>query len=270
MKIVVVVQARMSSTRLPGKVMELVSGKPALERMLERVALAREPDAVVVATTWSPVDAPIVRLCGRLGVACYQGHPTDCLDRHLQAGMEHGADAIAKIPSDCPLIDPRVIDRVLGAFRQAVGRYDYLSNLHPASWPDGNDVEVMSTQALALAAAQASDPFEREHTTPFLWSRPQRFRLGNVTMPDGRDLSRRYRWVLDWAEDLNVVRRVYQALLPSHGPAFSVDDVLALHVREPELELMNIAYREYSHLTSWRRPAEPVEPVEVVHSGSTL
>jgi spore coat polysaccharide biosynthesis protein SpsF len=254
MRFVVVVQARMRSSRLPGKVLERISGKPMLERMLDRIALAKEPDEVVVATTWDPADQPIIALCQRLGIACYEGHPTDCLDRHQQIAAQYRADAVVKIPSDCPLIDPRVIDRVLGVWRQQPTRYDYLSNLHPASWPDGNDVEVIAARALALAANEAEDPFEREHTTPFLWSQPERFRIGNVRRDQVEDLSQRFRWVVDWPEDLNVVRRVFDALLPEHGAGFSVEDILALHAREPSLERMNLAHRGYSYAADWRAP----------------
>jgi spore coat polysaccharide biosynthesis protein SpsF len=183
-------------------------------------------------------------------VACYRGHPLDCLDRHHRVAIEHAADAVAKIPPDCPLIDPRVIDAVLARFRAEAGRCDFVSNLHPASWPDGNDVEVIAAPALAAASREATDMFDREHTTPFIWSRPERFTLANVRWDLGVDLSQRYRWVVDWEEDLRVVRSIFEALLPLRGPGFSVEEILALHRRMPELERINALHRGYSHLNA--------------------
>jgi spore coat polysaccharide biosynthesis protein SpsF len=254
MKLVAVIQARMKSTRLPGKVLQPLDGQPLLARMLERVQLAHEPDAVVVATTTDSSDAPIVELCTRLRVECLRGDPLDCLDRHWRVGAAHAADAVVKIPSDCPLIDPQVIDEVLGAYRSAPQRYDYFSNLHPPSWPDGNDVEVMSQAALSIAAAEARDPFDREHTTPFLWSRPERFALGNVRWSSGLDYSQRFRIVVDWAEDLDVVQEIWQALCPRLGAGFGIDDIVRLYAERPELQQKNARYRGY-HYIQTRRPA---------------
>ncbi len=169
-RVVVVVQARVGSTRLPGKVMRLLGGEPVLARMLERLAVARLPSEVVVATTTAAADQPIRDLCRRLGVRVESGHPTDCLDRHRQVAAATAADVVVKIPSDCPLIDPAVVDRVIAAF--VPGAHDYVSNLHPPSYPDGNDVEAMSRDALEIAAREATRPLEREHTTPFLWDQP--------------------------------------------------------------------------------------------------
>lgn len=256
MKIVVIIQARMASTRLPGKVLLSLAGQPLLARMLERVQLAREPDAVVVATTTDAGDTPIVQLCDDLGVTCFRGHPVDCLDRHLRAGAAQSADVIVKIPSDCPLIDPRVIDQVLHAYRTAPVRYDYFSNLHPPSWPDGNDVEVMSREALAQAASEARDPFEREHTTPFFWSRPERFVIGNLRWSSGLDESQRYRIVVDWPEDLEAVQEIWRALWPRLGASFSVEDIVSLFAERPELVQINARHRGY-HYTQTRNIAHP-------------
>ncbi len=172
MNIVVVVQARTSSTRLPGKVLLPLAGRPLLERMLERVRAARTPFTLVVATTTNPGDQPIRDLCAGKNIICYCGHPTDLLDRHYRAARSLVPDAVVKIPSDCPLIDPAVIDRVLGFYVARHDEYDFVSNLHPPSWPDGNDVEVMSLAALEAAWKEARTPVEREHTTPFIWDPP--------------------------------------------------------------------------------------------------
>ncbi len=136
MRLLVVVQARLASTRLPGKVLLPLAGAPMLQRQLERIAAARSPELafdIAVATTRTPGDEPIRQLCQRLGVAFVSGHPTDLLHRHHQAARAFQADAVAKIPSDCPLIDPGAIRSVLGAFLADPERYDYLGNLHPAT-----------------------------------------------------------------------------------------------------------------------------------------
>ncbi len=240
----VVVQARTGSTRLPGKVLLPLAGAPLLQRMLERVqaARARTPFQLVVATTTSAGDDPIVALCRRLGVRCFRGHPTDLLDRHVQAARSVRADVVVKIPSDCPLIDPAVICQVLEAWDASGGSLDYLGNLHPPSWPDGNDVEVMSLPALSVALREAAAPHEREHTTPFLWDRPERFRLGNVSWPGGRDLSMTHRFTIDYLADYLLVGAVYDALWSPARPLFSVDEILALLDVQPWIGRLNAAY----------------------------
>lgn len=260
MNIVVVIQARTGSTRLPGKVLAPVCGRPLLEHMLERVRLAREPSAVVVATTVDAQDDAIERLCHALDVPVYRGHPLDCLDRHLRAAELYGADAVVKIPSDCPLIDPAAIDRVVARYRAAAGAYDYVSNLHPPSWPDGNDVEVISVAALRQAARETRDPFDLEHTTPFIVDRPERFRLANVAWEAGCDLSQRFRCVVDWREDLDAVERIFEALLPEHGAHFGVDAIVELYCKRPELEAINAARRGYQPLRTPAHTAQSTQP----------
>jgi spore coat polysaccharide biosynthesis protein SpsF len=238
MNIVVVIQARMKSTRLPGKVLLPLAGAPLLVRMLERVRSASRPSEIVVATSTDPSDDPIVELCRRTRTRVYRGDATDLLDRHYRAALECHADAVVKIPSDCPLIDPAVIDRVLDAFVACAGDADYVGNLHPPSWPDGQDVEAMSLAALDTAWREATRPFEREHTTPFLWERPERFRIVNVTWDGVRDYSMSHRWTIDYPEDHLFLGEVYDELF-TRNRIFGVDDVLELLARRPELALIN-------------------------------
>lgn len=237
-RVATIIQARTGSSRLPGKVLLPAVGKPLLALMLERVRRASLTGTVVLATTIAPEDRMIAELGRSLGVPVYSGHPTDCLDRHVQAARRHRAEAVVKIPSDCPLIDPGVIDRVLSLYLEKADRYDYVSNLHPESYPDGNDVEIMSLAALEAAWAEGERPFEREHTTPFIWDRPERFRIGSHVWGDGRDLSRTYRWVLDYPEDYELIRTVYERLTPVR-PDFGLEDILALMEREPGLADIN-------------------------------
>ena len=246
-KTAVVIQARMSSTRLPGKVLLPLAGAPLLQRMLERVCAANPSDSfeVVVATTTDASDDPIASLCDRLGARVYRGHPTDLLVRHLEAARSIGARVVVKIPSDCPLIDPGAIERVLGAFddaRRRGERVDYASNLHPASWPDGHDVEVMSIEALEVAHREATKPHEREHTTPFLWDRPERFAIHNVVWDGSRNWSMSHRMTIDYPEDYDFLVAVYDALWRPARPIFTLEDVLELLAERPDIQAINAMY----------------------------
>lgn len=249
--LVVIVQARMGSTRLPGKVMLRASGMPLLELMLRRLRKLRTSCEVVVATTVNAEDAPIRSLCRRVGVTCMSGHPTDLLERHYRVALELQAGAVAKIPSDCPLIDPSVADRVFARF--ALGDVDFVSNLRPPSWPDGNDVEVMSFDALETAYYEAKRDFEREHTTPFIWENPGRFRLANVSLlpsagdPSAPTFAQSHRFTLDYAEDYELIAHVVDRLVPLHGLDFGVDALIELCEREPQLLDMNAMRKE----TAW-------------------
>lgn len=237
MKVVIVIQARTGSTRLPGKVLLPAAGATLLARMVERVCAADTADEVVVATTELVADDPIAAIAARAGVRVVRGHPTDLLDRHVAAARATAADVVVKIPSDCPLIDPAAIDRVIGAFL-AHPDADYVSNLRPETWPDGFDVEVMTRGALETAWREATRPLDREHTTPFLWDNPDRFVTHHVACPGGLDLHAFCRLTLDYPEDYTVIRGVYDALW-SPGPPFGLAAILELLAARPALRLAN-------------------------------
>lgn len=241
-RVAVVVQARTGSTRLPGKVLLPVAGAPILQRMLERVRAATTPFELVLATTREADDDVVAALGRQMGVRVVRGHSTDLLHRHVQAARSAQADVVVKIPSDCPLVDPDAIDLVLATFLRAAGSLDFVSNLHPATWPDGHDVEAMTTAALEDAWREAKKPYEREHTTPFLWDQPERFRCANVAHPSGTDRSRSHRMTLDYPEDYAFVRAVYDALYSVERPIFSLADVLALLAERPDVHALNAAY----------------------------
>lgn len=260
MRTVTVIQARTGSSRLPGKVMYPVLGRPLLLHMVDRVRRARRCGTVVVATTVLREDDVIVDLCRQSGIPVMTGHPTDLLDRHVQVGAEYDAEAVVKIPSDCPLIDPSVIDRVIGHFES--GAFDYVSNLHPATYPDGNDVEIMSMHALAIAWKNAVRPLEREHTTPFFWENPSAFVLGNVVWETGLDYSMSHRWTLDYEEDLVFIRTVIEKLAPVR-PSFTLHDILTLLSVEPELTRINARHAG----VNWYR--HHMNELRTIRSGQT-
>ncbi len=241
MRIVTVIQARLSSTRLPGKVLLPVLGKPLLIRMAERVTAAQLTGTVVIATSSNKDDDEIEKICLAEKLNCFRGSLTDLLDRHYHAGKIFNADAVVKIPSDCPLIDPDVIDRVIGFYIKNSGSYDYVSNLHPATYPDGNDVEVISFDALERNWKESSKIFEREHTTPYIWENPDKFRIANVPWETGLDYSAAHRWTIDFEEDYLFIKKVYEELYP-FNPTFSLNDILDLLKRKPELGVINKKY----------------------------
>src|ERR1700743_1017642 len=212
--ILTVIQTRRGSTRLPDKVMVPLRGMPLFFRQAERVQAGKLTGRGVIATTAHKDDDPIKDISRQEGLDCVRGHALDLLDRHYQAAVKYKADTVIKIPSDCPLIDPVVIDKVIGYWLDPSGGYDYVSNLHPATWPDGNDVEIMSFAALERAWAAADKPMEREHTTPFFWERPDQFRIGNVVMEGGHDHSMSHRFTIDYKEDYLFIKAVYDALYP--------------------------------------------------------
>lgn len=240
-KVLIVIQARRGSTRLPGKVLMPLAGKPLLYRMYERVAASKTPKEIVVATTDSPGDDEVESICREYGIDCYRGHETDLLDRHYKASLPYNAKHVSKIPSDCPLICPDVIDAVLGFYLSNQGKYDYVSNLHPASHPDGHDVEVMPAEVLEAAWKEADKDFEREHTTPFIWERPERFRIGNVQWETGLDLSMSRRMTIDYPEDYEFIRAVYDELY-NESECFKLCDIMLLLDRKPELIEINSKY----------------------------
>jgi spore coat polysaccharide biosynthesis protein SpsF len=240
-KILGVVQSRCGSSRLPRKVMLPLAGKEALVRIMERVHGSALLSHTVVATTTEAEDDAIEDLCRREGFSCFRGHPTDLLDRHYRAGIAFGADAVVKIPSDCPLIDPAIIDRVVAFYMRHYRAFDFVSNLHPPSYPDGNDVEIIPMEILEEAWEGAEKAHEREHTTPFIWDRPERFRLGNVAWETGLDYSTSHRWVLDYPEDYEFIARVYKELYPA-TPEFRMEDIFRLLDVKPHISEINKRY----------------------------
>jgi len=228
----------MGSSRLPGKVLLPLAGAPLLARMVERVQRARLAGTVVVATTTEPADEAVAACCAAHGLECFRGDALDLLDRHYRAARHYGADVVLKIPSDCPLIDPAIIDQVVNFYLENEGRYDFVSNLHPATFPDGNDVEIVPFDALATAWREARRPLEREHTTPFFWENPDRFRLANVAWEAGQNFSMTHRWTIDYPEDHAFISAVYDALFPAK-PDFGLRDILELLAQRPDIAQLN-------------------------------
>ncbi|MEE9173726.1 MAG: glycosyltransferase family protein [Thermoplasmata archaeon] len=227
-KVLAIIQARTASTRLPLKVMTQLSGKPMLTRVVRRTKRADSLDQVLVATTTSEHDDVIEDLCSWEGWPCFRGSEEDVLDRYLQAAKDYGGDPIVRITSDCPLIDPGLIDQVVTVFQG--GEWDYASNsLEPRTFPRGLDTEVFSFQALQRAWDENKNPAWQEHVTPYIYRNPESFRLKGVAYDE--DLSD-MRWTVDTAEDLQFVRRIYTAF--DGDDHFTWKEVLALLENRPD------------------------------------
>jgi glutamate-1-semialdehyde aminotransferase/spore coat polysaccharide biosynthesis protein SpsF (cytidylyltransferase family) len=226
--IVAIIQARMGSSRLPGKTMADLAGRPLLSRVVDRVRSSGRVDKVVVATTDRAGDDPIAAFCEQEKIPCFRGNEDDVLDRFYQAAKASAGDVLVRITADCPLIDPAVIDKVVARFQ--AGDCDYVSNVLPYTYPDGLDTEVFSFAALERAWREAQKPSEREHVTPYL--RTERFRVANVEsdspLPPGK-----YRWTVDHPADLESVRKIYEAF--SGNGHFGYQDILSLLRERPEL-----------------------------------
>jgi len=221
------------ATRLPGKPLAEVMGRPLLSYLLERVKRAKQIDEVVVATTTNPLDVQIVELCKKEGISYFRGSEEDVLERYYQAAEAHGADAVVRITADCPLIDPEVIDRVVAAFLDS--SHDYLSNTIERSYPRGLDVEAFTFEALEKAARFSSKPDEREHVTLHMYRHPDRFSIGSLKQKED---SSEYRLTVDTEEDFELVRKIFEELYPRKRE-FSLSDLLLLLKERPELARIN-------------------------------
>lgn len=233
MKTVAIIQARMGSTRLPGKILMKVMDKPLLEYQIERVQRSKRIDEIVVATTTDQKDDEIVAWCNKMNVTSYRGSEDDVLSRYYEAATKNKADLIVRITSDCPLIDPDVIDQTISLILQ--NDYDYVSNILERTYPRGMDVEVFWYTTLEKTHVSTRSQAEREHVTPFIYRNPSLFKLGGVTYP--HDLSK-YRWTVDTVEDFNLIENILTHLY-TRKKEFTLEDVLRLLEQHPEWNQIN-------------------------------
>lgn len=242
--IIAVIQARMNSKRLPGKVLMPLAGRNVLEHVAMRVRKAHMVSEVIVATSINEEDAKIAEACEKLGVRVFRGSEEDVLDRFYRASLPLNSDHVVRITADCPMIDPEVIDSVI-ARHIKVGT-DYTSNTLEPTYPDGEDVEVFKMSALEKAWKNAKLSSEREHVTPYIRNNPQVFKLLSVVRPG--DLSGR-RWTLDEDRDYRFLKEVFDSLYHLNN-FFGITDILKFLEKNPRVEkinsciLRNEGYRE--------------------------
>ena len=237
MKILGIIQARVSSSRLPGKVLKPLLGVPMILRQIERLKACRQIDEWVVATSDHASDDVLEGLLRKEGVSVFRGSLEDVLDRFYQASIVYRADHIVRLTADCPLIDPGVVDQVVAVHLQEAN--DYTSNVMPPTFPDGLDVEILSGAILQQIWQEADLPSQREHVTLFIRQQAEHFKLGRVKAPS--DFSA-MRWTVDEKADLAFVETVYERLY-SDNPYFGFAEVVDLMTQEPSLAKLNDQYQ---------------------------
>jgi spore coat polysaccharide biosynthesis protein SpsF len=230
MKTAIIVQARMTSTRLPGKVLKEVLGKPLLEYQIERLKRVQLANHLIIATTTNKTDDPIVNLCDRLSTHYFRGSEEDVLSRYYYAAKESKADTVVRVTSDCPLIDPAVIDRVIEFYLTNYPNYDYVSNCIERTYPRGMDTEVFSFQALQEAFWEATAKPDREHVTPFIHRQPERHSLGYVKYHQDQS---KHRWTVDTLQDFELIQLILSNIYPLN-PEYTMEDCLNLLSNHPD------------------------------------
>jgi len=231
------IQARMTSSRLPGKVLKPVLGRPMLAYQLERVRRSTRIEAVVIATTTNATDDPVAAFAEAEGAGLFRGSEDDVLSRMAGAARASGARRVVRLTADCPLLDPLVIDLVVDRLSDPDRPVDYVTSGMPRTWPIGLDAEAMTAEALLAADREATDPYDREHVTPFLYRHPERFGMASVPCPEPMG---HHRWTLDEPADLELIRRVLETLYPTR-PDFGYREVAELLAAHPDWAALNAA-----------------------------
>lgn len=231
MKTIALIQARMSSSRLPGKVLQDIAGQPMLLHVVHRAKQAKSIDSVAVITTTYADDDAIEMLCKENGIPCFRGSLDDVLDRYYQAATYFKADVVVRLTADCPLLDPAIIEQVVKTFH--LNSFDYVANIVEITYPDGLDTEVFRFETLERAWKEARLKSEREHVTVYILKHPELFRLGSVKQEE--DLSS-LRWTVDTPQDLEFVRTIY-SFFPDAD--FGMHDIVKLMKAHPEITKIN-------------------------------
>ena len=230
-----IIQARMSSTRLPDKVMMKVLEKPILWHIVNRLKHLKKIDNIIIATTNNYIDREIVKFSINNNIDFFCGSEEDVLDRYYQASLKFNINHIVRITADCPMIDPQVTDKVIEVYLNNLDNVDYVSNIHPPTYPDGLDTEVFSLNALETAWKESKRKYHREHVTPFLWEQLDRFKQINVENDENLSYMR---WTVDEENDFIFIEKVFCELYPKKE-IFLMNDVTDLLRKKPELAEIN-------------------------------
>lgn len=234
-RIVATIEARMTSTRLPGKVLKPACGKPMLELMVERLRRVPSLDGIVIATTVNATDDPVEALARRLGVGVHRGSEEDVLRRVLDAALTHKIDVIVETTGDCPLIDPDAVEACIAEYKCA--GVDYVANVLERTYPVGMDTQVFATDILVDVARRTDDIADHEHVSLYIYRHPEIYSLKNLEAPAALarpDLA----LTLDTPEDYALITAVFEALYPA-DPSFTLADILALLDARPDLARIN-------------------------------
>ena len=223
----------MGSTRLPGKILTKIADKPMLWHVIQRTAESSSMNKIIIATKTNSADDCIVDFANSFDILFFRGSEGDVLDRFYRTAKSFCIDAIVRITPDCPLIDPKIVDKVIKRF--LIGNLDYISNVHPPTYPDGLDVEVFSFETLKKVWKEAKKASEREHVTPYILNHHRMFRISNIE--NEVDLSY-MRWTVDEERDLKFVKEIYKRLY-KNNKIFYMTNILNLLKKEPELSRIN-------------------------------
>lgn len=232
---VAIVQARYGSTRLPAKILKEISGKPMLWHVVNRLSFSKLIDKTIVATTDLPNDNITEEFCIENKIDYYRGSAEDVLSRYYEAAKQFNADIVIRITSDCPLIDPFIVDKMLKSFLALTSECDYMSNVIERTFPRGLDTEIFTFNALEKARNEAATPFEKEHVTPFIYNHTEMFNTRNFF--NSKDYSF-HRWTVDTEEDLRLIEEIYKELY-NPDKLFLFEDVIKLFGLKPELIKIN-------------------------------
>lgn len=222
MKVICIVQARVGSTRLPGKVLKKICGKTVLQHDIERLCRVKNIDDLIIATTELKADDQIVEQCLKLDVKYFRGSEKDVLSRYYLAAKKNQADVVVRVTSDCPLIDPDTVEKIIDCYLMNQEVYDYVSNTIDRTFPRGLDAEVFSFASLEKSFISATKEYEREHVTPYIYQHPDEFKT--FQYKNEIDYSD-YRWTLDTEEDFQVIKKIYEALYEGNQK-FGFADIL--------------------------------------------
>lgn len=234
MTTIAIIQARMGSSRLPGKVMKEICGKPMIEILLERLSLSKKLDEIVLAVSDQPENILLLDYVSQLGFKVFQGSEENVLERYFQAAAALKPRNIVRITADCPLIDPFLVDLVVEDFEKK--NVDYLSNIYPRSFPKGLDTEIFTFQALKKAFDETSSTYNCEHVTPYI-RESGKFKVGNYS--NEKDWSN-LRWTVDWLEDFQLIKKIFEFFTPNL--VFSWQDVMMMREANPDLFRINEHY----------------------------
>lgn len=233
MNVVGIIQARMTSTRLPGKVLKEINNKPLIEYEINRLKKARQIDQLVIATTINNEDDSIVEFCEKHNLKYFRGSEKDVLSRYYETAKTYNADIVVRLTSDCPIIDPTVVDDVITTFIN--NEFDYVSNTLKRTYPRGMDTEVFTFNALEKAFQSAKETFEKEHVTPYIYLNPETFNLYSVEYSTDESM---HRWTVDTIEDFLLIEKIIKNFNYSLNN-FSMEDVLIYLNENPEIKKIN-------------------------------
>ena len=248
-----IIQARMGSNRLPGKVMEFLDDEnPSLYYSITQIKNVKKVDKIIVATTQQKEDDVIYNFSERMNVECFRGSSDDVLDRYYKCAQENKLNEIIRITADCPLIDPQIIDEMITEFENS--NCDYIQNLEPRTFPDGMDIEIFGFDILKRAWENAKLPSEREHVTAYFRNNKKEIRIKNFSCKE--DLSF-HRWTLDYSEDLELLKIIVKKI--DQRPIL-MENILSLFTKEPTLIEINGKYEaNYGYKVSLEKDKEFLE-----------